>query len=114
MFLCYLTLKGSVMEGQVVTIQCFEGYEFPSAPEAYTPAPAPAAVTPLAPLTLTESSWSVWGEWSSCSVTCGTGVQKRWRDCDQEGLCKGTYREENSCDAGTCGMGNSFKFYLTH
>ena len=93
----------SALLGVSITIQCNYGYEFPSRPEAYTPPPPPAAVTPLAALTaLTEGSWSAWGEWSSCSVTCGTGVQKRWRDCDQEGLCKGNYMEENSCDAGTC------------
>lgn len=49
-----------------------------------------------------------WGNWESCSHTCGTGVQQRRRLCLQNGLqvnqsaCNGTFVENQPCVRGLC------------
>ena len=95
------TLADNII-GQTIKIQCWTGYEFPSNPVQYsapTAAPSPA---PLSPITLTESQWSNWGPWTLCSVTCGPGDIYRYRDCQVEGMCRGDFREQGTCDEGTC------------
>ena len=94
--------KTDNLEGQVITITCDMGYEFPSAPEPYAPPPAPVTPPPLAPLTMTESQWSDWAQWSLCSMTCGAGAQTRYRDCQQEGMCVGNFKESQNCNLGSC------------
>ncbi len=32
-----------------------------------------------------RSTWSLWGSWSSCSQTCGSGLEKRTRYCEVTG-----------------------------
>ena len=51
-----------------------------------------------------ETDWSIWGSWSSCSETCGGGVQSRKRDCMRElGDCmQGNSTETNSCGDNPC------------
>ncbi|KAL4221521.1 hypothetical protein ACF0H5_019778 [Mactra antiquata] len=56
-----------------------------------------------------DGQWGSWGVWQGCSATCGTGTQKRYRDCDDPspdygGLpCQGDSFEDRSCDSGvTC------------
>ncbi|KAL4231142.1 Thrombospondin type 1 repeat-containing protein [Mactra antiquata] len=54
-----------------------------------------------------DGDYSDWTQWTSCSVTCGTGVSSRERYCDnpapQHGgaLCVGDDAESKSCDSGT-------------
>ena len=54
--------------------------------------------------------WAWWTRWSSCSVSCGSGVQSRRRECVPtadgaacvEGIIPGTGEEERECTAGPC------------
>ncbi|WAR28602.1 HMCN1-like protein, partial [Mya arenaria] len=79
-----------------------------------------------------DGNWGTWQEWQGCSVTCDTGVQRRYRQCDDPapdfggepctGLqslrlfhylsvaIDGAWGEwsENGCSA-TCGSGRSTK-----
>ena len=54
-------------------------------------------------------NWSPWKPWEECSVTCGNGVKRRTRACDnpepQHGgaLCEGVGEEEQPCNEGPCG-----------
>ena len=54
-----------------------------------------------------DGGWSVWSEFSPCSETCGSGIQKRFRKCNapapQYGgsKCKGPSEEKTPCDTGT-------------
>ena len=55
-----------------------------------------------------QGSWGKWQHWSTCNVTCGTGIQIRFRDCDspvdpQEGNDCGTQNNETrTCNADKC------------
>ncbi|VDK66201.1 unnamed protein product [Onchocerca ochengi] len=55
-----------------------------------------------------EGGWRDWSAWSSCSVSCGHGLRRRWRLCDspipQNGgnLCEGNFVESLDCDVGNC------------
>ncbi|XP_061166391.1 neurogenic locus Notch protein-like [Saccostrea echinata] len=55
-----------------------------------------------------DGSWRSWGEWSSCSVTCGNGTQHRSRVCNDPapnngGLdCLGSNTERQTCNNTTC------------
>jgi hypothetical protein len=30
---------------------------------------------------LVHGGWTVWSKWNACPVTCGLGMQKRYRNC---------------------------------
>ena len=59
-------------------------------------------------LLVVDGSWSGWGEWSPCSVTCGNGTQQRSRVCnepapDNGGLdCPDSGTENRTCTEKTC------------
>ena len=53
-----------------------------------------------------DGNWSVWGEWSQCSNTCGSrGLRTRLRKCTnppKKGngkYCLGKYREDSECNS---------------
>ncbi|XP_035664469.1 SCO-spondin-like [Branchiostoma floridae] len=56
----------------------------------------------------TDGEWSTWSPWSNCTVTCGGGVQYRYRSCDNPppsygGLaCTGMGEEAVHCNTQEC------------
>lgn len=57
--------------------------------------------------------WSAWGEWSSCSSTCGPGTQTRTREClgeTQNEQCKGSSTDRRSCSNEDCCQAKFGKF----
>ncbi|XP_045170493.2 coadhesin-like isoform X2 [Mercenaria mercenaria] len=58
-----------------------------------------------------SGGWSQWGNWESCSVTCGVGIQKRHRSCSNpypSGLglhCFGEALDVEICRPGPCADG---------
>ncbi|XP_020613183.1 mucin-like protein [Orbicella faveolata] len=57
---------------------------------------------------LVNGGWSDWGVWSSCSVTCGGGVQRRLRTCrnpppSSGGVdCQGNNLQPQVCNTNGC------------
>lgn len=55
-----------------------------------------------------NGGWSLWSEYSPCSVTCGSGTKVRMRTCtnpipENNGAeCTGVRVETQSCDMGPC------------
>jgi len=47
-------------------------------------------------------TWNQWNDWSTCSVTCGSGTQRRERTCNTGTGCSGHSMEQQSCNLGTC------------
>ncbi|TKR82233.1 hypothetical protein L596_015987 [Steinernema carpocapsae] len=45
--------------------------------------------------------WATWGAWSTCSKTCGPGIQTRNRYCTKE-PCDGSGSERMSCNLAVC------------
>uniref|UniRef100_A0AAR2LHG3 SCO-spondin n=1 Tax=Pygocentrus nattereri TaxID=42514 RepID=A0AAR2LHG3_PYGNA len=60
---------------------------------------------------LVNGGWSVWTPWSVCSVTCGAGLQSRYRFCSSperagNGLpCLGPDRQDQVCVLSPCDGG---------
>ena len=57
---------------------------------------------------LVDGGWSVWGSWTSCSKTCGTGTGSRNRQCDNPAPahggedCQGSDNESGDCYINSC------------
>ena len=55
-----------------------------------------------------DGSWSAWGDFTSCSVTCGTGSKSRTRICTSPAperggwVCNGERCETVSCTLAPC------------
>jgi len=50
--------------------------------------------------------WGSWNEWNQCSVTCGSGLQTRTRECIGTG-CAGDSSETQQCTLEPCESGSS-------
>ncbi|XP_041480421.1 A disintegrin and metalloproteinase with thrombospondin motifs adt-1-like [Lytechinus variegatus] len=51
--------------------------------------------------------WSTWGEWTKCSVSCGSGSRSRRRECTDANKkpttgCSGNHLESSSCSSAPC------------
>jgi len=55
-----------------------------------------------------DGKWGDYGDWETCSKTCGKGVQRRERSCDdpkpENGgkVCEGEDKEEQECNPQSC------------
>ncbi|KAJ8306692.1 hypothetical protein KUTeg_015733 [Tegillarca granosa] len=51
-------------------------------------------------------TWSIWGPWSICAVTCGTSVHSRYRTCKKtsknDSTCVGNIKETKECTTTPC------------
>ncbi|XP_068160698.1 SCO-spondin [Antennarius striatus] len=61
-----------------------------------------------------DGQWSAWTPWGQCSVSCGAGIQSRYRFCSSPqrsggGLpCVGAHREDQVCITSPCDSDGSW------
>ncbi|KAI1707981.1 thrombospondin type 1 domain-containing protein [Ditylenchus destructor] len=51
--------------------------------------------------------WASWGEWGTCSKTCGPGTQTRYRQCTKE-PCDGAGQQRLACNLRECAQWNEW------
>ena len=55
-----------------------------------------------------DGGWGKWSKFSKCSKTCGEGVKKRFRDCNNPSPsdggkeCEGEHFESEDCNTDPC------------
>jgi hypothetical protein len=60
-----------------------------------------------------DGGWSKWSNWTSCTATCGGGVQHRVRTCSSPApkykgdFCPGVKRDEKPCNTFDCPCGQT-------
>ena len=79
---------------------------------------SPCSSTTLGKL---DGGWSTWTDWGSCSVTCGVGLMKRQRQCDNpvpSGFgqsCSGNNEQTDKCNLKSCRIPSKlFTFHFTY
>ncbi|KAL3861903.1 hypothetical protein ACJMK2_007916 [Sinanodonta woodiana] len=60
-----------------------------------------------------DGGWGDFGPWGSCSATCGGGIQKRYRYCNNPiphggAYCVGSSEEQQSCNTHICSVDGVF------
>ncbi|KAG8556198.1 hypothetical protein GDO81_017962 [Engystomops pustulosus] len=61
-----------------------------------------------------DGKWSVWGSWTSCSLSCGGGLRQRFRECSNPApqygghKCEGKEYENEFCNGDLCPVHGSW------
>lgn len=58
-----------------------------------------------------NGTWSDWSDWSQCPVTCGAGLQSRYRNCTEftcGGYCDGPDSETQPCNSHCCPLNGTW------
>ena len=54
-----------------------------------------------------DGGWTIWSNWTMCSLTCGGGLSNKTRVCDDpmpigDGVCPGNGTESMPCNQQPC------------
>ena len=58
--------------------------------------------------TVVQGNWGLWGAWSDCSESCGSGSRSRSRECNNPAPahggeeCQGSNKESGECNTKPC------------